>query len=109
MGERRYVRVESFRNFEIERHFMANTAVKDLKKEVIELLDHADERMIKIIYAMLEVDLHEQPSDAHESDWLENMSPEERADVEEGIRQLENGEGVPHEEVKKMYSKWLSK
>ena len=31
-----------------------------------------------------------------------------RAKVEEGLRQLDNGEGVPHEEVKVRLSRWLS-
>ena len=81
-----------------------------MRKEVKKYIDLADERMLKAIHAMLETDLEEEISDKEISDdWWDEMSDEERASVEEGIKQLENGEGIPHEEVMKKYSKWLTK
>lgn len=44
-----------------------------------------------------------------ETDWWDEASDEEKAAIEKGIAQLENGEGIPHEKVMKKYKKWLSK
>ena len=34
-------------------------------------------------------------------DWWENISEEERLAVDEGLAQLDRGEGIPHEQVMK--------
>lgn len=41
---------------------------------------------------------------------LDDLVPELylQMNVEEGIRQLDAGEGIPHDEVKRRFSKWLS-
>ena len=44
-----------------------------------------------------------------ESDWWDEISPEERAEIEEGLDQADKGEVTPHEEVMAKYRKWLSK
>ena len=89
---------------------MTVTAIKDLRKEVKKYLDLADERMLKAIHAMLEKDMEEELSDEDISpNWMDEMSLEEQASMEEGVRQLENGEGIPHAEVMKKYGKWLTK
>ncbi|MFZ5551903.1 MAG: hypothetical protein ACOZCO_02215 [Bacteroidota bacterium] len=44
-----------------------------------------------------------------QDDLWEELPDEIKADVEESIRQLENGEGIPHEKVMKRYEKWLKK
>jgi len=45
---------------------MTATEVKQLKSEVKKYIDHADERMVKAVYAMLEADQQE--------DWWEEIS-----------------------------------
>jgi len=42
-----------------------------------------------------------------ESDWWDTISDEERAEIEEGIAQLDRGESIPHEQVMAKYKKWL--
>jgi len=40
------------------------------------------------------------------SDWWNEMSSEEQAEIEEGLRQAEAGELVSHENVMKRFDKW---
>lgn len=43
-----------------------------------------------------------------EVDWWDEISAEERAEIEEGLVQADKGELVPHKEVMlKYYKKWL--
>jgi len=42
-----------------------------------------------------------------EVDWWDEISAEERAEIEEGLAQADRGEVVPHEEVMAKYKKWL--
>jgi predicted transcriptional regulator len=38
-------------------------------------------------------------------DWWDMISEQEENDIKEGLQQLENGEGIPHEEVKRKVDK----
>ncbi|WP_194778571.1 hypothetical protein [Pararhodonellum marinum] len=42
-----------------------------------------------------------------EIDWWEKISDEERSEINEGLSQAEQGEGLPHSEVMTKYKKWL--
>lgn len=42
-----------------------------------------------------------------EADWWDEISSEERAEIEEGLLQADKGEVISHEEVKEKYKKWL--
>ena len=42
-----------------------------------------------------------------EPDWWDTISDEERAEIEEGLAQLDRGESIPHEQVMAKYKKWL--
>jgi len=42
-------------------------------------------------------------------DWWEEIDAEERAEIEEGLAQADNGEVLSHEEVMAKYQKWRSK
>jgi predicted transcriptional regulator len=42
-------------------------------------------------------------------DWWDELDEAEIASIEEGNRQLENGEGIPHEEVRKKVQQILGK
>ena len=87
---------------------MTAVAIKELRKEVKHYIDNADERMLKAIYAMLETDQHEDIDEIGD-DWWDKISDGERAAVEEGLKQIEEGKTIPHEEVMKKYRKWLTK
>ena len=42
-----------------------------------------------------------------EVDWWDEISAEEKREIEEGLRQADNGELIPDEEVMSKYDKWL--
>ncbi len=42
-----------------------------------------------------------------EVDWWEEISTEERAEIEEGLAQADRGELASHEEVMAEYKKWF--
>lgn len=42
-----------------------------------------------------------------EVDWWDEISAEERNEIEEGLKQADNGELISHEEVMSKYKKWL--
>lgn len=80
---------------------MTSVEVKELKKEVKKYIDQADERMVKVVFAMLEADQQE--------DWWDKISEGERSAIETGLKQMETGKTIPHEEVMKKHKKWLSR
>ena len=42
-----------------------------------------------------------------EVDWWDEISVEEKAEIEEGLAQADRGDVVPHKEVMEKYKKWL--
>jgi hypothetical protein len=44
-----------------------------------------------------------------QTDWWDQISLEEKAEIEEGLAQADRGEVIPHEEVMAKYQKWRSK
>jgi len=46
---------------------------------------------------------------AEETDWWDTLSVDEQADIEEGLRQADAGELIPHSEVMAKYDKWRTK
>ena len=75
---------------------MTVAEIKELRKEIKGYIERADERMLKAVHAMLEAD---QKPDS--DDWLEEVSKEEMAGIKRGLKQLDNGEGIPHNEAVK--------
>jgi len=68
---------------------------KNLKKQ----LDQADEKSLKLVRAVLEVQ--------EENDWWDDLSEAAKASIEEGLKDAEAGRLTPHKEVMKKYKKWL--
>ena len=71
-----------------------------LKNKAKKYLDNADEKTIKMIYAMLEVDA--------QNDWWDDLSESAKDSVQRGLKDVENGKVTQHKEVMKEYKKWLS-
>jgi predicted transcriptional regulator len=44
-----------------------------------------------------------------EKDWWDQISLDEKAEIEEGLAQANRGEVVPHKEVMANYKKWHSR
>ena len=42
-----------------------------------------------------------------EVDWWDEISVDEKEEIEEGLKQADNDELIPHEEVMSKYKKWL--
>ena len=42
-------------------------------------------------------------------DWWDEISEEEKAAIEAGLADIEAGRVIPHEKVRKVYEKWLTK
>ena len=87
---------------------MSAAELKELRKEVKKYIDHADVRMLKAIYALLEAD-QQADTETDDWDWPEDVSEEEKAAVLEGLAQSDRGEGIPHEEAIKMLKVWPGK
>lgn len=41
-----------------------------------------------------------------EADWWDEISSEEKSEIEEGLAQADRGEVVPHKQVMAKYNKW---
>ena len=44
-----------------------------------------------------------------EDDWWDDLSEDMKKEVNEAIKGLDKGKGIPHETVKKMYPQWFPK
>ena len=74
-------------------------AVKQMRLEVKRYIDTADEKVVKMMHAMLEVE--------QESDWWDELSDEARASIDKGLKEAQAGKVTPHDVVMKKYRKWL--
>lgn len=74
--------------------------VATMKKQAKKYLDTADEKVVRMIYAMLEVNA--------EKDWWDDLSDDTKSSIERGLKDAEAGRVTSHKEVMKKYKKWLS-
>ncbi len=70
-----------------------------LRKEVKRYIDIADEKVVKMIHAMLEVE--------QESDWWVELADEAKVSINQGLKEARAGEVTPNEVVMTKYRKWL--
>ncbi len=59
-----------------------------MKKQAKKYLDTADEKVVKMVYAMLEVDA--------QKDWWDDVSDEAKASIERGLKDAEAGRATSH-------------
>ena len=76
------------------------TEIAILKKEAKKYLDTAEDKVVKMVHAMLEVNA--------EKDWWDDLSAKAKESIERGLKDVEAGRITPHKEVMKKYKKWLS-
>lgn len=62
-----------------------------------ELVKVEDERILEKLELVLK---------ANRSDWFDELSESEQAEIQIGLDQAEKGEFIPHEDVMKRFSKW---
>ncbi len=72
-----------------------------MREEVKKYIETADEKTVKMMHAMLEVNADE--------DWWDTMPDNVKADVEAALSEADKGKLIPHEEIKKRYQKWIAK
>ena len=76
-------------------------AVKKMRRDVKKYIDTADEKVVKMVHAMLEVDA--------DADWWDTIPKELTNDIEIALRQADKGDVLSHEEVKKRHPQWFTK
>lgn len=79
---------------------MTMVALKELKDRLKKDIDNADEKTVLAIQKMLKLG---------DNDPWNSISDGERQSIKQGLKEAKEGEGIPHEEIKKMYSQWLTK
>lgn len=72
-----------------------------LRKQVKKIVDNASEKELELMYYFFEA--------TAKTDWRNEITSDHERVIDIGLQQLNNGEGTPHKEVMKKYSKWLKK
>ncbi len=72
-----------------------------LRKEIKKYIDHADGRTLKIVHAMLE-------AEQDYNSWDELPATLKKS-ITKSLKQADEGDLIPHEEVVKKYGKWFTK
>ncbi len=72
-----------------------------LRNQTKKFIDQADIKTVRMVYAMLEAD--------KENDWWDSLEPKEKASIERGMKDAEEGRVYSHEAVMKKIKKWRSK
>ena len=77
------------------------STVTSLRRDVKKYIETADDRVVKMVHAMLEAD--------QETDFWDELPAYVKADVKIALKQSDQGKGKPHSEVMKKYKKWITK
>ncbi len=80
---------------------MSETEVSALREQIKQYVDAADERMLRIIFTILETD--------SEKDWWDELPQQVKDSIDEGIRDVEEGRVISHEDFLKRNEQWLKK
>ena len=72
-----------------------------LRKEIKKYINHADDRTLKIVHAMLEAE--------KDYDSWDELPPALKRSITKSLKQADEGDLIPHEEVIKKYGKWVTK
>lgn len=72
-----------------------------LRKQVKKFVDTASENELEMVYHLFDA--------SRRTEWWDEISSEQKKAIDKGIKQLDKGDGIPHEEVMKKYAKWLRK
>lgn len=73
--------------------------IMSLREEVKTMIDKADEKTIRMMYAMLEVDA--------DNDWWNELNDEEKKEMDTAIEESENKDNlVPYETFQSEFNTW---
>lgn len=73
----------------------------EMRKKVKKYLDEADDKTVKMVFSMLEVE--------RENDWWDDLPKDVQDSIDKAIAELDAGKGTPHEVVMKKYKKWFTR
>jgi CTP:phosphocholine cytidylyltransferase-like protein len=76
-------------------------SVERMRDEVKKYIDTADEKVVKMVYAMLEVD--------NQSSWWDAMPDEVKKEVDLSMKQADSNDVMTHDAVKATYPQWFTK
>ena len=77
------------------------TTTQALRKEVRKYINKADHKSLRMVKAILEIEQEEE-------DW-DDLPVELQNMITEGIKEADEGKGIPYEEVKKKYPQYFGK
>ncbi|MES2703754.1 MAG: hypothetical protein V4649_14025 [Bacteroidota bacterium] len=78
-------------------------AAKVLNKEINLYLDKLNTHQKEVVLSVVKTFARE------EDDWWEQVEIDAEESIKRGLKQVKEGKGIPHDEVRKTYQKWLSK
>lgn len=87
----------------------------DLRAEKLNIIEKLlvvnDELLLQAIKNILEVGLRQQivQGGDEEKDFWDDLTPEQQNKIERSIKQLDDGQGIPHEEVMATFRKKLQR
>lgn len=80
---------------------MNTVATKEMRKEVKKFVDEADDKTVKMLYALMEAE--------RENDWWDDLPVDVKKEIDKAITDLDKWKGTSHEQVMKKYSKWFTR
>jgi uncharacterized protein HemY len=80
---------------------MSDTEVKALKKEIKKYVKTADERLLRLMYTMLETD--------SQKDWWTTLPKKVKNNIDIATSQVMKGQVISQSEFLKQNKKWLKK
>ena len=80
---------------------MSDAEVKALKKEIKKNIEAANEKTLRIIHQILQIE--------DEQDWWDDLPKEVQEAIDEGIEQANKGQVFSHETFLKRNKLWLKK
>lgn len=77
-------------------------SIARLRKDINKVVEKIDDKDVLELYLKL---LEREAVRA--GDFWDDLDSDAKKAIEEGIKQLDKGQFIPHEEMKKLYRKWL--
>ncbi len=78
------------------------SAAKKLREQLHQYIDQMDERFLKVVHAMVEA------YSAEEKDFWDELSEEQKAQIEQSRKEHREGKGIPHKDVMDEFRKKYS-
>ena len=89
------------------------TTTDVLREEVRQYIDIADDKSLRMVKALLQIELEEDDTEEDEANMEEenwdDLPKELKLMIDKGIKEANEGKGTPHEQVMEKYSKWFKK